>query len=132
MPPIRRFRPGAADRVLLDAPCSGLGVLRRRPDARWRIDPGAVERLAGLQRRLIDAAVRLLRPGGVLIYSVCTLSSAESLGVDDHVAAAHPQLEALPPPGSPWRPWGRGAVLLPQTLGTDGMFIARYRVPGPA
>jgi len=127
-PPVRR---GGADRVLLDAPCSGLGVLRRRPDARWRLDPDVVERLAALQRSLIDAAVPLLRPGGVLVYSVCTLSRAESVGVDDHVAAAHPDLVALAPPGSPWEPWGRGALLLPQTLGTDGMFIARYRAPGP-
>lgn len=79
------FRPGAADRVLLDAPCSGLGVLRRRPDARWRLEPAAVDRLAVLQCRLLDTAVALVRPGGVLVYSVCTLSSAETLGVDEHV-----------------------------------------------
>lgn len=124
------FRPGAADRVLLDAPCSGLGVLRRRPDARWRLEPAAVDRLAVLQCRLLDAAVALVRPGGVLVYSVCTLSSAETLGVDEHVGHAHPALEPLPPPGAPWQPWGRGAILLPQRAGTDGMFIARYRVPG--
>jgi len=127
-PPVRQR---AADRVLLDAPCSGLGVLRRRPDARWRLDAGVVERLAALQRSMIDAAVPLVRPGGLLVYSVCTLSRAESIGVDEHVAAVHPGLVALPPPGEPWEPWGRGALLLPQRLGTDGMFIARYRVPAP-
>jgi 16S rRNA (cytosine967-C5)-methyltransferase len=123
------LRPGAADRVLLDAPCSGLGVLRRRPDARWRLDADAVERLAEVQRRLVDAAVALVRPGGVLVYSVCTLSAAEGRGVDEHVAAHHPQLEALPPPDAPWVRSGRGALLLPQAAGTDGMYIVRYRVP---
>ena len=124
------LRPGVADRVLLDAPCSGVGVLRRRPDARWRLDPDAPERLAALQRHLIDAAVPLLRPGGTLVYSVCTLTAVESLGVDDHVARVHPQMVALTPPPAPWAPWGRGAVLLPQRAGTDGMCIFRYRAPG--
>jgi len=121
------FRPGCADRVLLDAPCSGLGVLRRRPDARWRVDAAAPERLAALQRRMVDAAVDLLRPGGVLVYSVCTFTAVETLGVDDHVRAHHRDLVALAPPQSPWEPWGRGALLLPQAAGTDGMALFRYR-----
>ena len=65
------------DAVLVDAPCSGLGALRRRPDARWRIDEQAIERLVPLQAALLDAAVGLLAPGGVLVYSVCTLTEAE-------------------------------------------------------
>ena len=72
------FRTGVFDRVLVDAPCSGLGVLRRRPDARWRIEPEDVDRLAALQRELVDAAVALVAPGGVLVYSVCTLTAAET------------------------------------------------------
>jgi len=120
-------RPGTADAVLLDAPCSGLGVLRRRPDARWRLDPAAPDRLAALQRELVDAAVPLLRPGGVLVYSVCTLTSVESLGVDEHVAERHPTLEPLELPGDPWAPHGRGAILLPQAASTDGMCLFRYR-----
>lgn len=122
-------RVAVADGVLLDAPCTGLGVLRRRPDARWRLDAGAVERLAALQRELVDAAVPLVRPGGVLVYSVCTLTEAESIGVDRHVEAAHPQLEPLDPPGGPWEAHGRGAILLPQAASTDGMCLFRYRVP---
>ena len=122
MPPLRR---ASFDRVLLDAPCSGLGALRRRPDARWRIQLDAVERLAALQRELVDSAVPLLRPGGTLVYSVCTLTTRESLDVDAHLAAAHPSLVALPVPDPPWRPWGRGAILLPQDAGTDGMTILR-------
>ena len=117
------FRPRSFDRVLIDAPCSGLGVLRRRPDARWRVRPTVVEELADLQRRLLTAGADLVRPGGVLVYSVCTLTVEETLGVD------LPALEALPPPQAPWEPWGRGARLLPQTAGTDGMFLLQLRRP---
>jgi 16S rRNA (cytosine967-C5)-methyltransferase len=114
--------------VLLDAPCSGLGVLRRRPDARWRLDPGAPDRLAVLQREMVDAAIRLVGPGGTFVYSVCTLTSAESLGIDEHIARTHPGLAALEPPGDPWLPLGRGSVLLPQAASTDGMCLFRYEV----
>jgi 16S rRNA (cytosine967-C5)-methyltransferase len=124
------WRPGAIDRVLVDAPCVGLGVLRRRPDARWRIQPAAVGRLGALQRELLDAAVPLLRPGGTLTYSVCTLTAEETTGVDGWLADAHPDLEPLPPPGEPWHPCGRGALLLPQAAGTDGMFLLHLRRPG--
>ena len=121
------FRPGVADVVLLDAPCSGLGVLRRRPDARWRLEPDAPRRLSELQCRLVDAAASLVRPGGTLVYSVCTLSARESRGVDEHLATSRPDLVPLDPPGAPWTLWGRGAILLPQAASTDGMCIFRYR-----
>lgn len=79
----RRFptRSDTADAVLVDAPCSGLGSLRRRPDARWRIDAEAPERLAALQYDLVTAAAGLVRPGGRIIYSVCTLTREETDGV---------------------------------------------------
>jgi 16S rRNA (cytosine967-C5)-methyltransferase len=124
------FRPGAFDRVLVDAPCSGLGVLARRPDARWRVDAAAVDRLAGLQREILDAAAGLVKPGGVVVYSVCTLTEAETRGIDEWAAAAHPELVALPPLPAPWRPSGRGALLLPQDAGTDGMGMLRLRRDG--
>ena len=123
------LRPSSFDRVLVDAPCSGLGALRRRPDARWRIESEGIERLATLQRELVESAIGLLRPGGTLVYSVCTLTRAESLGIDEHLATAHPELIPLPPPGAAWRPWGRGAIVLPQSAGTDGMTILRLRSP---
>jgi 16S rRNA (cytosine967-C5)-methyltransferase len=119
------LRPGAADRVLVDAPCSGLGVLRRRPDARWRIRQEDLARLTVLQRRLLDAAAALVRPGGTLVYSVCTLTLAETAATDRWLADAHPDLLPLPPPGDPWAPAGRGALLLPQAAGTDGMYLLR-------
>jgi len=115
------------DRVLVDAPCSGLGVLRRRPEARWRLRPADIDTLATLQRELLSAAVAALRPGGTLVYSVCTLSRAETVAIDDWMATEHPDLIALAPPGPPWRSWGRGALLLPQDAGTDGMFALRLR-----
>ena len=121
------FRDGRFDRVLVDAPCSGLGTLRRRADLRWRVEPEAVERLADLQSDLLGAAADLVRPGGTLVYSVCTLTAAESTEVDDRLAGQRPDLEPLDPPGEPWRPWGRGALLLPQAAGTDGMYLCRYR-----
>ena len=123
------FRNEVFDRVLVDAPCSGLGVLRRRPDARWRAQPEDVGRLVALQRQLVDAAVALVAPGGVLVYGVCTLTADETLGIDAHLARAHPGLEPLRPPGAPWREHGRGGLLLPQDADTDGMFVLRLRRP---
>jgi 16S rRNA (cytosine967-C5)-methyltransferase len=123
---------GSFDRVLVDAPCSGLGVLRRRPDARWRIQPGDLPRLAALQRRMIEAALPLVRPGGLLVYSVCTLTLAETAGIDRWLAGAHPEARPVMPPGPPWDRVGRGARLLPQTAGTDGMFVLALQVPAPA
>lgn len=125
-PPWRR---ASFDAVLIDAPCSGLGVLRRRPDARWRVQPADIDRLAKIQKRLLRSSLSLVRPGGVLAYSVCTLTAAETAGVDNWLAREAPGFEPLPPPGSPWRTAGRGAILLPQTEGTDGMFLLALRAP---
>lgn len=126
------FRDHSFDRVLVDAPCSGLGVLRRRPDARWRIEPADVDRLAALQRRLLAGARALVRPGGVLVYSVCTLTAAETVAIDAWLEECFPDLGALPPPPPPWIPAGRGARLLPQTAGTDGMFLLSLHRSGAA
>lgn len=120
--------PARFDRVLVDAPCSGLGVLRRRPDARWRIQPGDINRLADLQRRLLTASAALVRPGGLLVYSVCTMTAAETAGIDRWLASTRADLVPVPPPAAPWTPAGRGGMLLPQSEGTDGMFVLALRL----
>jgi 16S rRNA (cytosine967-C5)-methyltransferase len=122
--------PARADRVLVDAPCSGLGSLRRRPDARWRIAADDVDRLAALQRELLEAAVALVRPGGELVYSVCTMTTAETTAIDAWLADSCPELVALEPMGElagVGVPHGRGRLLLPQAVGSDGMFVLRLR-----
>jgi 16S rRNA (cytosine967-C5)-methyltransferase len=125
------FPPSAFDRVLVDAPCSGLGVLRRRPDARWRIQPDDVGRLAGLQRELLAEALLLVRPGGLVVYSVCTLTGAETTGIDEWLSAAHPEAEAVEAAvGDAWQRVGRGVRVLPQAAGTDGMFLLALRRAG--
>jgi 16S rRNA (cytosine967-C5)-methyltransferase len=121
------LRVGAFDRVLLDAPCSGIGVLRRRPDARWQLRPEAIAELAALQRDLLGAAATLVRPGGVLAYSVCTVTTEETTGIDDWAAEHLPTFHAVTPPAGLWNRHGRGALLLPQAAGTDGMFVLLLR-----
>jgi 16S rRNA (cytosine967-C5)-methyltransferase len=122
------------DGVLLDPPCSDLGTLQARPDARWRKHPEQVAELAALQRRLLHAAAAMVRPGGVLTYSTCTISAPENeeqvaaflaerpdFAADD-LGAGHPALAA---PSDP-----RFIQLLPHRHGTDGFFIARLRRAG--
>jgi 16S rRNA (cytosine967-C5)-methyltransferase len=123
-PPVR---PGSCDRVLVDAPCTGLGVLRRRPEARWRVKAHDVESLATLQRALLTSSTAAVRPGGIVVYAVCTLTREETTGVDDWLADTRPDLVPLEPPGRPWRAWGRGALLFPHDSGTDGMFVLRMQ-----
>jgi 16S rRNA (cytosine967-C5)-methyltransferase len=122
------FRAASFAGVLVDAPCSGLGALRRRPDARWRVRPGDVGRLAALQRKLLGSVAGLVAPGGVLVYSVCTLTRGETLEVDTWLAGElSGEWEVVLPPEPPWEPYGRGALLLPQTAGTDGMYLLALR-----
>ena len=102
------------DVVLLDAPCTGLGTGRRRPEVRWRKERSDVAELAALQRRLLERAVGQLRPGGRLVYSVCTWTTEETDRVADHLDVA--QAARLQPIVR--------RQLWPDTDGTDGMFIA--------
>ena len=123
------FRPGSFDRVLVDAPCSGLGTLRRRPDARWRIDAAAPERLAAVQRSLVDAAVELLAPGGTLVYSACTLTDVEGPGIAEHLRSGGRFAVLDPPENGPWESMGHlGCRLLPHVSDTDGMYLLRLRL----
>jgi 16S rRNA (cytosine967-C5)-methyltransferase len=117
------FGPSSFHHVLVDAPCSGLGTLRRRADARWRIRPSDIDDLVVLQQRLIDACASLVRPGGTLVYSVCTVLSAES--VDHRVPEGFDVVEEAP--AGEWRPLRQGWRVLPHDAGTDGMVVVRYR-----
>lgn len=119
------FRSSVFDRVVVDAPCSGLGTLRRRPDARWRIDEADIDRLAELQRQLVDAAVTLVKPGGWLVYSVCTLTRAETSDIADYLGERHPSMRPLEVPSGAWVPHGRGGRVLPHNADTDGMYVLR-------
>ena len=77
----------------------------------------------GGEREMLVAAAQAVKPGGRLVYSVCTLTPMETLAVDAFAAAELPDLTAVPPPRPPWRPHGRGAILLPSDARTDGMFV---------
>ena len=121
------------DRVLVDAPCSGLGALRRRPDARWRIAESDVDDLVRLQAEILDASARLVRPDGLLVYSVCTVTARESI--------EHPTPEGfeivgregdrtgrgIPRLRDEWDEFGHGFRLAPHRTDTDGMVLVRYR-----
>src|SRR3954451_17386658 len=105
---------GQFDRVMLDAPCSNLGTLARRPDARWRKTPAQINELAQLQSELLDAAAAATKPGGTLVYSVCTISPQEGTGQIDAFSAQHPQFVER-----------SRRQTLPHRDGSDGFFIAR-------
>jgi 16S rRNA (cytosine967-C5)-methyltransferase len=123
--------PASVDRVLLDAPCTGLGALRRRPEARWRRQPSDVTRLAPLQRRLLARALDTVRPGGLVGYVTCSPHLAETRAVvedvlggrrDTTVVDARPYL-----PGVPDLDDGPYVQLWPHRHGTDAMFLALLR-----
>jgi 16S rRNA (cytosine967-C5)-methyltransferase len=124
------FLVNSFDRVLLDAPCSGLGALRRRADARWRITSKDVKELAVLQKRLLAASAPLVKPGGVLVYSVCTITAAESTdhGVPEGFDVVGRDGDSgLPALGDDWNDFGIGHRVLPHHADTDGMVLIRYR-----
>ena len=118
---------GGYDRVLLDAPCSGLGALRRRPEARWRRGPEDVAELAELQAQLLASAIRLTRPGGVIAYVTCSPHRAETVAVVGaaegvEVLDARASFEGVPQLGP-----GPFVQLWPHRHGTDAMFCALLR-----
>ncbi len=118
------FRPASFDSVLLDAPCSGLGALRRRADARWRIQASDISELAELQARLLASAAPLVAVGGRLTYSVCTITARESVA---HSTPDGFEVDSTPPPVGSWRAFEQGWRVLPHDADTDGMVMIRYR-----
>lgn len=120
-PPLRE-----ADLTLLDVPCTGTGTLRRHPDARWRLGPGAPGEMARVQARILRSGAEVVRPGGVLVYSTCTLEPEENRQVVEEFLEEHP--EFVPAPSGEAAPWtdSRGWLqVLPQETGYDGAFAAR-------
>jgi len=123
------WRPDSFDRLLLDAPCTGLGALRRRPEARWRRQPTDVEPLTELQARLLDSAVESTRPGGIVAYATCSPHLAETREIvsarltrdDVELVDARQVLPDVPDQPDPW------LQLWPHRHGTDAMFMALLR-----
>jgi 16S rRNA (cytosine967-C5)-methyltransferase len=125
------WRPGAFDRVMLDAPCTGLGALRRRPEARWRRDPAGIPELGRLQRRLLGTALEAVRPGGVVAYVTCSPHLAETRVVVGDVAGRRDDVEQLDArdylPEVDGLGDGPHAQFWPHRHGTDAMFLSLLR-----
>lgn len=120
---------GVADMVLVDAPCSGTGTWRRNPEARWRLSPARLDRLVATQHHLLATAVPLVRPGGTLVYVVCSLLDAEGAGQATRFLAERPGWVAEPPLLRSGVSHGAGIRLDPASHATDGFFVARLRAP---
>jgi len=119
---------GAADVVLVDAPCSGTGTWRRNPELRWRLTPERLARFVTAQAYLLDLAWELVRPGGILVYAVCALTREEGRGQAEAFGGRSSAVpEIAPIPGG--RAAGPGRLLTPGHDGTDGFFVARWRRP---
>ncbi|WP_157220567.1 RsmB/NOP family class I SAM-dependent RNA methyltransferase [Flavisphingomonas formosensis] len=116
-----------ADIVLVDAPCSGTGTWRRNPEARWRLSPARLERLVSLQARLFDLAAKLVRPGGALVYAVCSLLPDEGEEQVRAFLVRHPGWAIEADGLAAGRELGAGRVLTPARDHTDGFFVARLR-----
>ncbi|MFT3719983.1 RsmB/NOP family class I SAM-dependent RNA methyltransferase [Pseudorhodoferax sp.] len=133
---------GKMDRVLVDAPCSGSGTLRRHPDLKWRQSPAALQALAATQAAVLASAARLVKPGGRLVYATCSLLPAENEAIAEAFAAAHADFQPLPAAVEAARlklpdaaglcsgPHGRFLRLWPHRHGTDGFFAALWQRQG--
>lgn len=116
---------GQADIVLVDAPCSGSGTWRRNPELRWRLTPERLERTLGMQRQVLEVAASLVKPGGRIVYAVCSLFSAEGPDQIDRYLRAHPDYELEGLDFAVGRVAGCGRALTPLHDATDGFFVAR-------
>lgn len=129
------FGPDAFDSVLVDAPCSGLGTLRRYPEKRWRLDPGALTQLSALQSELLGSAARVVRPGGALVYSTCSIAADENSTIVSGFLAStsgkqyhvQPLGEVIPPDWGTFRDGSGCFQSWPTSGGPDGHFVAVLR-----
>lgn len=128
------WRPGSFDRVLMDVPCTGLGALRRRPEARWRRRPEDLDQFGPLQRALLRSALDAVRVGGVVGYATCSPHLAETRAVVDDLLKQHPGAELVDArpllPGVPDLGAGPDVQLWPHLHGTDAMYLALIRRTG--
>ena len=127
---------GKIDRVLVDAPCSGLGTLRRNPDLKWRQSPKALDELCAKQASILDSAARLVKPGGRLVYATCSLLQRENEGIADAFSAAHPEFQPMPAlellqaaqvSGAEQLVSGNHLRLWPHRHQTDGFFATAWQ-----
>lgn len=112
---IKRLRE-RADRLLLDVPCSGLGVLRRNPDAKWKLSPEFMDRVRAEQRKILDSYHRMLKPGGEMVYATCSILPSENRRQVDFFLSQHPDYELMDE-----------RVILPQDKGYDGFYMAKLK-----
>ncbi len=128
---------GKIDRVIVDAPCSGLGTLRRNPDLKWRQSPASIQELAAKQTAILESAARLLKPGGRIVYATCSLLRAENEDIADAFTASHPAFQRLAvqdllasarvaDASSLCSGDGRDLRLWPHRHGTDGFYAAAW------
>lgn len=118
-----------ADCVLIDAPCSGTGTWRRNPEARWRLTPDRINRLVKTQRHVLDIGAALVKPGGALVYIVCSLLDDEGAGQVAAFLTDHPSWRAAPLALPSGQTHGAGIRLTPAHDATDGFFVARLERP---
>jgi 16S rRNA (cytosine967-C5)-methyltransferase len=121
---------GPVDAVLIDVPCTGTGTFRRHPDARWRLKISDLAVMSALQKTILKAAAKVVRPGGLLIYSTCSLEPEENDVQVDSFLSENPGWILEPPPEGSVAPElldGGRLRVLPQRHGTDGAFAARLR-----
>ena len=118
-----------ADAVLVDAPCSGLGILGRQPEARWRKTPGDPERMASIQQKLLAAAARSVKPGGALVYAVCSTDRREAEAIVDGFLAVHAAFarDAIPGRYAPFSTPSGDVLVAPGIDGRDGFYVAKLK-----
>lgn len=110
---------GKADRLLLDVPCSGLGVIRRNPDAKWKLSNEFIDRVRAEQAEILDRYPRMLKPGGILVYATCSILPSENRNQVDAFLAKHPEFDLE-----------EDRTILPQDEGFDGFYMARFKKNG--
>jgi 16S rRNA (cytosine967-C5)-methyltransferase len=115
------------DAILVDAPCSGLGVIRRKPDLKYAKTEEDLGNLQHIQLAILDAAVPLLKENGVLVYSTCTVDKEENEGTVKAFLTAHPEFEPVPLEQISMKPEQTMIQVFPDDFGGDGFFISKFR-----